>query len=156
MPASYTNREGVQITVDASELTKLNRQLKPLADGKVVRRELNKRIRDAMLVGKEAVQQAARSIPVKNPDAHRIREGVAKGVKVTVTQSGVSLRAAGPLSKQMEGTRPWRHPVYGNRGVWVTQKPHPFFFSTLDPLRPRMVVEVEKVMDDIARKAGFK
>ena len=31
----------------------------------------------------------------------------------------------------MEGLKRWRHPVFGDRQVWVTQSPHPYFYPAV-------------------------
>jgi hypothetical protein len=53
----------------------------------------------------------------------------------------------------MEGLKkPWRHPVYGNKEVWVKQDPSPYFYKTVRPLGARTRVNVNKAMDRVAKK----
>lgn len=56
------------------------------------------------------------------------------------------------LQAYMEGTKPrWRHPVFGNRDVWVQQPPQPYFYKTMKVAGPRARASVNRVMDQISR-----
>lgn len=56
------------------------------------------------------------------------------------------------LPLYMEGAKfPWRHPVYGDRDVWVTQEPHPYFEQATDWYGPAARLALAKAEAEIAR-----
>jgi len=54
--------------------------------------------------------------------------------------------------------RPWRHPVFGNREVWVSQRPFPRFYEAAQPdeaeARRRCNAAVDAVFTQIERARG--
>lgn len=50
----------------------------------------------------------------------------------------------------------FRHPVFGNRGVWVTQDAHPAAIAALQKRGDDVVALVSKAIDAWAAEAGFK
>jgi hypothetical protein len=58
------------------------------------------------------------------------------GSGVSVVAGGKAAPEAGPLeNKGVQG--PFRHPVYGNMRVWVSQDSHPFFHPAVDAARDK-------------------
>jgi hypothetical protein len=49
----------------------------------------------------------------------------------------------------------FRHPVYGNRDVWVTQQARPFLAPAVRAKQDDVVDEIAKVVDSTTRAAGF-
>ena len=91
----------------------------------------------------------------------RMSKAVKLEVKLTGKQAGVRIRVDGrkmpthekALQAYMEGLKkPWRHPVYGNKEVWVKQDPSPYFYKTVRPLGTRTRVNVNRAMDRVAKK----
>lgn len=50
----------------------------------------------------------------------------------------------------------FRHPVFGNRQAWVTQKARPFALPALVAKADEVAELVGKALDDFARDAGFR
>jgi hypothetical protein len=81
---------------------------------------------------------------------HGLRETVARSLKTRIKYSGftVGLRIYSDtrvmtnrqkrLPYYLDGQGRWRHPVFGNRNVWVGQLGQPYFYKTLDRHRDRM------------------
>ena len=57
------------------------------------------------------------------------------------------------LPAYVEGEKPrWRHPVFGDRDVWVDQRPDPVFYRTIQPHTYKARVAADQILEDIARK----
>ncbi|MCQ9178757.1 hypothetical protein KMT30_06870, partial [Streptomyces sp. IBSBF 2953] len=110
------------------------------------------------------VRNSIKSIPSKRPySADGLRGRMSKATRVEVRtvgrDAGVAIRVDGrkmpskmkALPKGMEGTRRWRHPVFGNREVWVTQPPHPYFFRVVRPAGTAGRRAASRVVDSITR-----
>lgn len=50
----------------------------------------------------------------------------------------------------------FRHPVFGNRNNWVNQAARPFFETAVRRTQPQIEQAIVAVMDEVARKAGFR
>ncbi|MEW2250389.1 hypothetical protein AB0907_23980 [Streptomyces sp. NPDC006975] len=151
-----TSRDLVRI---AAELRRMNRP------------ELQKRFRQELrAAGKPMVprvRQAIQQIPSKRGySSGGLRGNMARAVKLEVRttgrEAGVRLRVDGrkmpsgqkALQSYMEGVKkPWRHPVFGNREVWVKQDPKPYFFHTVEPMglaaQRNIQRAAERVADDL-------
>jgi len=91
-----------------------------------------------------------------------LRQAIAAAAQVSVsgTAGQVSIRinaSAMPegqrgLPFQMDGGRPWQHPVFGIKGTSVTQEAHPFFDSAIISHIPRIASEVDAAMDQANEK----
>jgi hypothetical protein len=166
----------VQVTIrDAGDLKAVNRALGQAANGKQLKKELRGRLRDVGRPLVAEVKSAWQSAPSGRGKVRRrggsLRGNLARAtrleVRLTGKQAGVRVRTDGrrmpdgmkSLPGYAEGVRrrPWRHPVYGNRDVWVTQQPFPRFYKTVagpgDEQRARRACEeaVEAVFKKIVR-----
>ena len=56
------------------------------------------------------------------------------------------------LPGAMEGTKQWRHPVFGNSDVWVQQPAHPYFFPVVRRLGPAAKLAANRVVNKIDRE----
>lgn len=158
MVAGLELRTGKELKRIAAELRKM--------DNKQLKKEFSKELRAAAKPMVPAVRQAIRNIPSKRGySASGLRGRMSKAVKLEVRTSGkdagVRIRVDGrkmpthekALQSYMEGVKkPWRHPVYGNRAVWVTQEPKPYFFRTVRPLGVASRVQVNRAIDRVAKK----
>jgi len=90
---------------------------------------------------------------------------MAKATRLTVrmTGRGASVRilvdgrkmppGQGALPAYMEGTKTrWQHPVYGNRGNWAKQRPHPYFYKVVRPLGRRARSAVTTLLEDVTKR----
>jgi hypothetical protein len=146
------------------DLVRVVRKLKALDDKKVLaqfRAEL--RIAGKPLV--PAVRASIRRIPSKRPySAAGLRGQMSKAtnmqVKTTGRQASVIIRVDGrkmpakakAVQSYMEGVKPrWRHPVFGNREVWVQQPAQPYFFAVMRTAGPLGRAAVGRVMDKFSK-----
>lgn len=145
------------------ELARLARDLRALEDGRVLNDELRDELREIVAPAVRSVRASIRAIPSKGQSGRlgrrSLRAEMARAVegKVRTTRRPglivrVNPRRMGPgrhnLPAYMEGDRPfhrWRHPVFGNTRVWVTQAPKPYF--------ARAVRSVPDDAEDAARRA---
>lgn len=125
---------GAGISVEAEAMRQLGAAFRREADGKALRRDLTKQIGTAVAPAVSAVQGVLRAIPHPSA-AHaspRLSTYLSSRVKVQVRYSGRStgvrvrigetpnLRGF-TLAARYLNKKSWRHPVFGNREVWVTQ-----------------------------------
>ena len=134
---------------DTGDLKRLARDLRDVADGKELRKELTGGTADILRPLVPDVRAAYRSMPsrgrARSASRADLRALLAKSVRVEVRTSGrtagARIRADGrrmpdqmkALPAYVEGERArWRHPVFGDRAVWVTQAPSPRFYAARD------------------------
>ncbi|GHA01536.1 hypothetical protein ACFOOM_12090 [Streptomyces echinoruber] len=157
MVADVRLRSGRDLARIAAELRRMNNP------------ELKKRFRQELrAAGKPmvpAVRRAIQQIPSKQGyRADGLRGRMSRAVKLEVRttgrDAGVRLRVDGrkmpdkqkALQAYMEGVKkPWRHPVYGNREVWVRQQPKPYFYRTVEPMGLAAQRNIQRAADAVAR-----
>lgn len=127
-----------ELTVQQEGLQSLSRALKQEADGKLLRRDLSKRLRQAL----DPIKEDARSnlMGIASAGLSRgtpLRQTVAQQMKAQARLSGRSAGAALRVRrkgmprgffnapKALNNPKGWRHPVMGNREVWVEQVAQP-------------------------------
>lgn len=154
----------ISVVRSGADLAKLSRELRHVGDGKTLRRQMTKELRSAAKPLVPAVRSAIRSIPTTGAGHTGLRSRMAKATRLRVKTSGRDAQVAilvdpakmpagqKALPMEMEGVKRWRHPVYGNTDVWVTQKPHPYFFRTVAPLGRKSKTAVNKVLKDLTRQ----
>lgn len=78
-----------------------------------------------------------------------------------LNREGISVKAGGSSAPH---ARPYehlgepgafRHPVYGNREVWVSQMARPFLFKAARSTEGTVTAMVLETMDDVAQSLGF-
>lgn len=135
-------------------------------DDKRLKKEFRKGLRAAAKPMVPAVRAAIQQIPSKQPyQSDGLRGLMSKAVKLEVKttgrQAGVRIRVDGrrmpahmrALQAYMEGKKkPWRHPVWGNREVWVKQDPKPYFYKTVMPMASRARQGVNRAADRVAQQ----
>ncbi|MFI5973507.1 hypothetical protein [Streptomyces sp. NPDC051452] len=149
---------------DSGDLRRIVRELRAMDDKKLkakFRRELRKAAQP--LVPK--VRRSIRNIPSQqaySPDG--LRAALARATRIEVKTSGreagVAIRVDGrkmpsrmkSLPSMVEGTKRWRHPVFGNREVWVDQPKQPYFYNAVRTAGPLARRAVSRVLDDITRE----
>lgn len=158
MVADLEMRTGKELRRIAAELRRM--------DNKEIKREFTRELRAAAKPLVPAVRQSIRQIPSKRPySGDGLRGRMARAVKLEVRtvgrDAGVRIRVDGrkmpthekALQSYMEGLKkPWRHPVYGNREVWVKQDPKPYFYKVVRPLGIASRVQVNRAIDRVAKK----
>jgi hypothetical protein len=155
----------------------LSRRLREAGRGDLQRR-LTRAIRREGQPALSAVRQAWLSIEVTSlppndeggharPDKSTgLRQRVARATRIQVLQTGIKISVAGrrvdpkypSLVFYLNGfprRRPWRHPVFGHRLVWVAQRGREVFYPTLIQFAPRwrrgVVAAMQETIDEIER-----
>lgn len=140
------------ITIDARALSALAADLKRA--NPLMRLSLQRRMRGALDVTKAAVREEA-SFSSRIPGAVRGRISYpASGVRARVIVDA----AAAPHARAINNAgRPglFRHPVYGNRNVWVPQRANNFIDRAAQRSARRTQFLIAGVYDDFTRAAGF-
>jgi hypothetical protein len=111
--------------------------------------------------GRHSSAHDSRSAMSKRGNSGSLRAALARGVQSKVTTSGrdtsvgIKLNASKlpadqrELPKLVEGLKPWRHPLYGDKEHWYPQAAHPFFFRTVRARETAVQREVAQVLTDI-------
>ena len=161
-----------------NDLREVAKELRTVADGKTLRKELTGGIRDAVRPVVRLAQAAYRAIPdgPARPSRSRAEQGdltslLAKATRMEVRTSGklagVRVRVDG--RKMPSGMRSlpglaegeggvdkragrWRHPVFGDRDTWVQQPTFPTFYRTVEPHRVWVSRAIDRVLEDVKRK----
>lgn len=128
-----------------------------------LRAALRKRIRQAAMAAAEDARQTVQKSPITRssiPTSSGVRKGIAAGIAVQImasqTRSGVQIVArqkdmppgTGGLVRQWDKPQGWRHPVFGNRGVWTVQIGRPYFASVIETHKPEVTAAVTAAMKE--------
>lgn len=145
------------------DLRRISRELNRMGEAEIKKR-FRKELRGVAQPFVPLVRNSIKSIPSKRPySADGLRGRLSKATRVEVRtvgrDAGVAIRVDGrkmpskmkALPKGMEGTKRWRHPVFGNREVWVTQQGHPYFFKVVRPAAAAGRRAASRVVDSITR-----
>lgn len=145
----------LQVHVNTDDLRKLYVDLKGVEGN--LRVELRRGIKKAADPLAQRVKAAA-GWSSRIPGAVKVKPSFsATGAGVTIIVDAKQAPEAAPLENKGRGGT-FRHPVYGNRDVWVTQAARPFFYAAVSSSSAVDAVEqvIVQVMDAVAVKAGFK
>src|SRR5947209_4575786 len=129
----------VELRVHDEDLKALARRLRQLEDGKQLRKDLVRGLREAVKPAVDAAKASIRSMPTsgRRHAGPGLRAGVARAVTVQVRTSGRSagvrvrarktpgLRGFANAPKRLNRQAGWRHPVMGDREAWVSQRGKP-------------------------------
>lgn len=142
----------------------MNKRIKAAADP--VLKDLQKAVRNVTVRSARGGGSRARTAFSGTPAAARkrgggLRETTARAIQLKIQGSGqsvgVKIRIDGTklppdqrgLPKLLDGQRPWRHPVWGNTAVWVTQQGEPWWTPTIERAMPALRTELAKIIDDV-------
>ncbi|MBM7083602.1 hypothetical protein [Micromonospora humidisoli] len=155
----------IELSTDQEALQALARALGEQADGKRLRRELAKGLRQALEPAKQEVRaglmgMSTAGIPVEGPPLRTVvlsklkaearLTGRSTGARLRIRKKGMP-RGFANAPKRLNSRKGWRHRVYG-RDVWVQQIGEPEFFDR--PTRQHKAAHraaVLKVMNEHAR-----
>jgi hypothetical protein len=119
----------IGITLEQQQFEQVRARLRAAGEGGLLR-ELNKALKSAALEVKLAEQSAASALPAGGVVHTGLRAQIAAATAIRVIDSksspGVRIyvqegKVRGHLGRDTNMTRGWRHPVFGDRNVWVTQ-----------------------------------
>ena len=131
------SQSGVSVVADTRELATLARSLRRASPEawkayRLAVREM------AQIVAEDAKSRA--SFSTRIPDTIKVR--VLASGNVEIVAGGPNAPDAAPLeNKGQAGT--FRHPVFGNREVWVSQPARPFLAPALDAHREQVAKAIE-------------
>jgi len=145
------------------DLRRISRELRRM-DNREITKRFRKELRAAASPLVPRVRASIRSIPsTRSYSPMGLRGSMAKATRLEVKTSGkaagVAIRVDGrkmpahmkSLPAMVEGKKRWRHPVFGNRNVWVQQPSHPYFYNVVRVAGPASRRAVNKVLDGITR-----
>ncbi|MET9086167.1 hypothetical protein ABZX77_30550 [Streptomyces sp. NPDC004237] len=148
---------------DSGDMRRIARELRRMDDAELKKR-FRRELRKAAAPLVPVVRASIRGIPSKRAySPGGLRGTLAKAtrleVKTTGREAGVAIRVDGrkmpahmkSLPSMVEGKKRWRHPVFGNREVWVDQPKHPYFYNVVRVAGPASRRAVNKVLDGISR-----
>jgi len=145
----------LQVRIDTGDLRKLYTDLKGIPGN--LRVELRRGIKAAAQPIADRVKANA-GWSSRIPGAVRVKPSFsANGTGVSIVVDSGRAPEGAPLENKGRGGT-FRHPVYGNRDVWVNQQARPFFYSTAASSSAVSAAEkaILEVADAVARKAGFR
>jgi hypothetical protein len=127
-----TSRLGLELT--AQNLRAISNALKAEEDGKQLRKELTKGMREALKPGAVRAKSSIMSMASTTPhDGPALKSAIARKIRPEVRITGrfpgakikafktKNLRGFPNAPKRTNRASGWRHPVYGNREIWVQQ-----------------------------------
>lgn len=154
----------VDVQVYSADLPRVIRRLKEVGNPLVIRAE----IRGGMsAVGPQArmvVRQAALAIPSKGRQHTGLRQRIGRAASARTVNEATGPALIVGIQRSVMGqqrslpghinTGQWRHPLFGNKLVWVTQVSggRNWFTNAVHRIVPVMEQSMHKTADGIARK----
>lgn len=130
------------LSIDVSQLKKLSADLRRVSPA------LQKDFLKGLGLAGDVVASAAKSkasFSTRIPGTIKVRR---RGVRVSVVAGGANAPHAGPLDNRGNAGS-FRHPVFGNYDVWVSQPAHPFLENSAE----EKVGEVEQIILGVTNEA---
>jgi hypothetical protein len=169
----------VQVTIrDNGDLKAVGRALREAANGKELRKQLTRELKHELAPMVASVKAAWRAAPSSQGRSSRrggsLRSLLARATRAEVRlsgrQAGIRVRTDGRrMPSGMKGLPGlaeglghavdrrrgrWRHPVFGDRDTWVSQRPFPGqpFYSSVQPHEARVRREVEQAVEAVFKQ----
>jgi hypothetical protein len=148
-------------------LDALVRAIRAEEDGKQLRKELAKNLREALKPGAQQAKSSIMAMPTSGimPTAPALRTSIAKKIRPEVKLGGrwsgarvkafktKNIRGFPNAPKRTNRASGWRHPVFGNREVWVEQRGKLEWFDRAFQGREGIYKQaVEQAMEDMAQR----
>lgn len=108
------------------------------------------------------VRARALAIPATGRKHTGLRGRMAAGVTTSTVDGVTSIRAsavpgeAGAVIGMDQGPTGWRHPVYGNRDVWVQQRGYRWFREPIADHREEMERDLTEVLEGMAKRVDLR
>jgi hypothetical protein len=148
----------MEVTIKSDDVDNLVKAIRKHADAKAIRKDLYKGLNGATKgVRAQMIDAIPNALPRRGGLAEQMHGMVSgRATAKSGKYAGVSLRfsSKGYDIRTLTGGR-LRHPVYGNRGVWVEQSAGvnaEAFTGEFEKQKPDMARAVNRVLGDIARK----
>lgn len=160
-----------ELGVDAHEgLAALTRAIRAEADGKDLRKDLAKNMREALkpsaALAKSGIMAMSSAGPGTSP---ALRSSIARKIRPEVKLGGrwsgarikafktKTVRGFPNAPKRTNRARGWRHLVYGRPDSWVTQHGKTKWFDhAMRGVEPNAREGVERAMEDMARRLAAR
>ena len=147
----------------AADLKAVAKRIRTAANPKQVRKDLTKGLKEGAKPAAVLVKSAALALPAKGPKSTGLRKKMARVTNVQVRTGGNSAGVRVRLSRARMGDQAgmarvtnkgrWRHPVYGDTKVWVTQTSRRGWFDDANRrAAPQVRRAVKQVIDDIEKR----
>ncbi|MET9411271.1 hypothetical protein ABZX90_36840 [Streptomyces sp. NPDC002935] len=152
-------------------LDSLVRALREEEDGKQLRKDLAKNMRDALRPGAEHAKSAVMGMISTGglPTSPALRTAIARKIRPEVKLGGrwsgarvkafktKNIRGFPNAPKRTNRASGWRHPVFGNREVWAQQRGKIGWFDRSFQGREGLYKEaVEAAMNDMAQRIASR
>lgn len=154
---------------DSGDLKQLAKDLRGVADGKELRRELTSGLRGVLTPLAGQVKAAYRAAPSRGRShpGPSLRSLLAKATRVEVRTTGrlagarvrvdgrkmpVGMRSLPAMWEGPPKGKRWRHPVFGDRETWVAQPSHPTFYPIVEPHADDALRAINDVIDGVRAK----
>lgn len=172
----------VDLEIQAPDFRRLLQDMRHLENAKPLKRQLGQAMRAAGKPMLKQVRQNVRQVPSgrsygksKKKEQGNLRRNIAKAATIQVRTgargAGLVVRINprkmpdGPTARGTQRNLPayldgqishsfatWRHPVFGSKDHWVTQKQHPYFLKAIEQHRGQALREVADAMEKIRRE----
>jgi len=159
----------IAVTVTSEDLTHLAKILSKEEDGKKLRRDLAKSLREASKPAAEEAKSAILSMDTGGlpHEGQSLRQAIAERITTEARLTGRSTGAKVKARRLATGfihapkrtnANKWRHQVYGNPNVWVDQVGKPRWFDDAlknygEKWREAVVEAINAMAERIARRA---
>lgn len=152
----------------ADDLKALAKKIRKVSEPKQIRKDLTKGLKAGAKPAAEKVKAAALALPdTPGNKSTGLRRKMARVTNVQVRTGGNQAGVAVRLSRARMGDQAalptvtnkgqWRHPVHGNRKVWVTQTSRRGWFDEANRRAAPMVRKsLKKTIDDIEKRLAEK
>ncbi|WP_075662201.1 hypothetical protein [Streptomyces acidiscabies] len=151
-------------------LAALTRAIRAEEDGKELRKELARNMREALKPAAAEAKSSVMSIASAGlPAAPALRSSVAKKIRPEVKLGGrwsgarvkafktKNVRGFPNAPKRLNRAGGWRHPVYGNREVWVQQHGKTDWFDrSFEGRAGQYRAAVEAAMENMAHRIAAR
>jgi hypothetical protein len=152
----------IEISIEAKEFAELAGRTSKLAPA--IKTQLRKELRQAATVAAKKSKAEVMKPPLSRGRGRStgLRRGIAAGIKVQLASGatgkrvGVFIRSTGAgldadrkkLVRQWDSDRPFRHPVFGNRERWVSQRGRPYFRTIIRKDQPQIEKAVRAALEE--------
>jgi hypothetical protein len=155
----------VEIQHAGPELRELALRLKRSGDPVRMRKQLLKGLKDGVKPAVSQARSAALTLPSSGKYSTGFRRKLARSITTQVRTSGKDAGVRVRVSKARMGRQAslvtatnkgrWRHPVFGDRNVWVTQHSRAGWFDQANRYSgPPVRRALKKVLDDMEKELG--
>lgn len=160
-----------RVEVDKTDLHMLLVALKAEATGTEFRRDLRAGLKVAVEPAVQAARASILSMGVAGltraqPSLRTVVAAATKAqVRLGARKAGVSVavkkttmpRGFRNAPKRLNARKGWRHPVFGDRDVWVSQRGKPDWFDgPMRAAKPAAVVAAQHAIDNIAERISAR